>query len=125
MFEKILEKISKSTLMFLFIVFVLVMNIIYLAAWKLATYNDAVNTISIASSLASILLAIIAIGYAFFQSNESSRQNDKLDATLRHINEKIVELLSIKSKIDEMQSQVQNSTNLIVGFRDKAAGIID
>lgn len=72
-----------------------------------------IEQISFAASFISIILAIMAMIYAFFQARESSQQNIQVQSSLGKIDEKIKELISIKSEFSALNSAMGEQSKWI------------
>lgn len=87
-----------------------------------------IDQISFASSLSSIILAIMAMIYAFLQAKESSQQSLQVNSSLEKIDGKIIELVTIKDEVsllrsifEEQSEWINNSTeeleNILIDFK--------
>jgi len=83
--DKVLDKFSKKELVAWFIIFDLICIIIGLITWKFSSAKEIIDQVSFAAGICSILLALLAIVYAFFQSNNSSEQYSFLRANINKI----------------------------------------
>lgn len=100
------EYIQKKDLFYI-IVF-LVFALVLLFSWRAGDISVLVNQISLVGSVSSILLALIAIGYAFFQANNSSWENRQMLDTLGRVNEKVEELGNIKDEMLIIKDELSN-----------------
>ncbi|MFJ8216076.1 hypothetical protein [Bacillus cereus] len=66
-----------------------------------------IDQISFASSLTSIILAIMAMIYAFFQARESSQQNVQVQSSLNKIDDKVFELFTIKEDVSSLKKDLE------------------
>lgn len=101
------EYITKKDLFYiiLFLTFALVL----VFSWRAGGMSILVNQISLVGSVSSILLALIAIGYAFFQANNSSWENRQMLDTLSRVNEKVEELGDIKDELSNLKETSNDS----------------
>lgn len=93
------EKISKKDLIFGFIIFYLINVIVLLVIWKIGTPKEILDQVSFASSISSILLALIAIVYAFIQSKDASEQHHTVQKMLHGIMDQVQKLENIKEEL--------------------------
>ncbi|NIK67953.1 hypothetical protein [Paenibacillus sp. BK720] len=100
-----MDSITKRELIYWFIIFDLILLITGALTWKFKNSQDVINQISLVSSISSILLALVAIVYAFFQSQDSSKQSGQLQNTLMKINDKIEELTEIKDELRSIKDE--------------------
>jgi hypothetical protein len=109
------EKFTKTNLVLGFIIIDLILLIVGIFTWKLYTYKEVIDQMSLVASISSILLALVAIVYAFFQTFSSSKQGEQLQNTLSNIDKKINELNEIKDEFgvikDEFGLFRETSTN--------------
>lgn len=66
-----------------------------------------IDQISFASSLTSIILAIMAMIYAFFQARESSQQNVQVQSSLNKIDDKVFELFTMKEDVSSLKKDIE------------------
>ncbi|HDR8054325.1 hypothetical protein [Bacillus cereus] len=83
-----------------------------------------IDQISFASSLASILLAIMAMVYAFFQAKESSQQSLQVNSSLEKIDGKIIELVTIKDEISSLRSILEEQSEWINNSTEELENIV-
>lgn len=97
------EKVTKKDLIYGFIILDLVLLIVGLiVAFVFGEYEDPkviIDQISFTASITSIILAGIAIVYAFFQSREASSQSSLVHEGLKQINERIAQFTTIKEEV--------------------------
>ncbi len=120
------ERITKKDLIYGFIILDLIILIIGLIiAFVFGKYEDPkviIDQISFTASITSIILAGIAIVYAFFQSREASSQSSLVHEGLKQINERIAQFISIKDEVillredwNTQSQQIKNSVETIKG----------
>jgi uncharacterized membrane protein len=98
---------SKTPIIILtFIIIDLVVVLITLATWRAKDSQQIINEVSLWSGLASIILAIVAIGFAFLQSYQSTKQSVEVYNALEKINEKVKEISIIKSQVIEIRENL-------------------
>lgn len=100
-------KITKKDIIFGFIIFYLVTIIVLVFIWRAGDNQELINQISLGASISSILLALVAIIYAYFQTNNSSQQNTLVQQTLLKITEKVETIGLVRQ---EMEMFFQNHT---------------
>lgn len=113
-------------------ILILIAIIILLFVWRTKDYEEVVSQISLVGSVSSILLALIAIGYAFFQSNSAEWESRKMIELLKKMEEKIGELdtvkddlISIKDNVREFKQSSQSQLDLINDSINKLPDVID
>jgi RNA polymerase sigma factor (sigma-70 family) len=84
---------------------ILIGIIIILVTAILSKYNLG-EYFSFASSMVSIILAIIAIIYAFMESNKSSESNRHSQNVLHEIDKKVLELGDLLTEIEKMKNEL-------------------
>ncbi|MEF7438282.1 hypothetical protein V4V36_13550 [Paenibacillus lautus] len=104
------EKFTKKDIIFGFMIFYLITIIILVFMWRAGDNQELINQISLGGSISSILLALVAIIYAYFQTNESSQQNTLVQQTLLKITEK-VETIGLVRQEMEMFFQNHSTKN--------------
>ncbi|GIN71261.1 hypothetical protein J14TS2_17360 [Bacillus sp. J14TS2] len=98
------EFITKKDLSY--VIAFLIFALILIFTWRAGGVEVLVNQISLVGSISSILLALIAIGYAFFQTNNSSWENRQLSDTLGRVNDKVEELGQIKDEMAVIKDEL-------------------
>lgn len=91
--------------MFLILV---VVTTLYLTKYVI-DYSFIMDQISLASGVASIILAIVAIIYAFFQSYESGKQSESLQDLLSQVSRKVEEIGPLKQEVADTKQEVKRS----------------
>lgn len=104
--DNLLDKVTKKELLFTAVVIILVGLIMVTFSINAASNELLVNQISMAGNLASILLAVVAIIYAFFQTSESSKQNELLRSGINELKNKVDEANNALSRVSEARQQV-------------------
>lgn len=82
--------------------------IVFLLVWKWDDEQQLTNQISLVGSVSSILLALVAIGYAFFQSQTSSKENNLMLQTLLKINNEIDKLETVNNSLSSLRIDFSN-----------------
>lgn len=100
------EIITKKDLSY--IIAFLGITIVLVFSWRAGDISVLVNQISLVGSVSSILLALIAIGYAFFQANNSSWENKQMIDTLTLVNKKVEELGEIKDEMVVIKNELNS-----------------
>lgn len=95
---------------FVYIIFILVSIIVVLSTKNFGNNKELVNYISFAGTIASILLAIVSIIYAFYSNNQLSQTLGKLDNTSQSLNDSSQKVKDIS---EQLSSEVQKLTNTI------------
>lgn len=110
--------------MFYWIV-MLVASLVLTFVWRAGDQSTLVNQISLVGSVSSILLALIAIGYAFFQTNDAGNENKLMLQTLHNIREEVQQLEEIneslgnvKGEFTDFKESTQNNNNQIMRSLD-------
>lgn len=85
--DKVLFYFSKKELLSWFVIFDLICVIIGLLTWRFSSFQEIVDQVTFAAGVSSILLALLAIVYAFLQSNMSLDQYAFLRANLTKIDQ--------------------------------------
>lgn len=116
--DKILDRFSKKELLSYFIIIDLAVVIIILISWKLADSTKLVDLISFAGNIASILLALIAIIYAFFQTFATQD-------VLNKITEKVDEVTIIRDKVSEISAQMAEVAATVSDVMDDSTNLIE
>ncbi|AIC95455.1 spore cortex biosynthesis protein YabQ [Shouchella lehensis] len=93
---------------FIYWVIILVAIIIFLFVWRINNHEEVVSQISLVGSVSSILLALIAIGYAFFQTNSTQLESKKMLELLEKMDIKVDELDEIKQGLSNMEGEFSN-----------------
>lgn len=93
--------------------------IVLLLVWKWDDEQQLTNQISLVGSVSSILLALVAIGYAFFQSNSSSNENKMMLQTLTKINDEITKLEQVNTSLSHLRSEFVNMKDESSIFQEK------
>lgn len=107
-----MEKVTKTHIVLGFIIFDLVIAVIVVLSWRAKDSQQIINEVSLLSGLSSITLAIVAIGYAFLQSYQSSKESIIVLKTLEKIDEKVKEISDIKNHVKEI-SDIKDQVNEI------------
>jgi len=84
-----------------------------------------IDQISFASSITSIILAVMAMIYAFFQSRESSQQNVQVQNSLGKIDEKIIELISIKEEFSSLRIDLEVQSTGVNSAIEEFKGLME
>lgn len=96
-----------------FIIVDLVAIIVLVIVWRGGDNTQIVNQFSLGASISSIFLALVAIIYAFFQSNASSNQNTLVHSALNKIIDKVEEFASIKGELESFQESSKSDISNI------------
>ncbi|HHT7174553.1 TPA: hypothetical protein ACTZ3H_005380 [Bacillus cereus] len=87
--------------------------------------KSLIEQISFASSFVSIILAIMAMIYAFFQARESSQQNIQVQHSLGKLDERIIELISIKGEFSALNSAIEEQSKWINNSVEELKHVMD
>ncbi|OJE32988.1 hypothetical protein BAQ47_25525 [Bacillus tropicus] len=87
--------------------------------------KSLIEQISFASSFVSIILAIMAMIYAFFQARESSQQNIQVQHSLGKLDERIIELISIKGEFSTLNSAIEEQSKWINNSVEELKHVMD
>jgi hypothetical protein len=125
------KKITKKDIIYWFIisdlVLIMIGMIVAFVFIKVPEPSLIIDQISFASSITSIMLAVIAIVYAFLQTNETSRQNTIVTSNLEKLDSKVTEFITIKqdfqvfreSDIPNMNTTIGEIKNDLYRFREE------
>ncbi len=104
------NSINKNWIIGILIVIIL---LIVAALFTAIYYKSPIvkNYLSIASQITSIVLAVVAIIYAFIQSNRADMQYDRMSELLYNITIDINKLLNIKDENDKTSSELLEVVN--------------
>jgi seryl-tRNA synthetase len=95
----------------------------------LSGFKNFPKYLSFGTNLTSIVLSILAIIYAFNQSQESTRQNERVQDGLSSINEKITNLVKIQDDLmsvrENINSQVVELSSSIQDFKEISSSVKD
>jgi hypothetical protein len=98
------------TMIFIFIIIQLVIGITIVALAfifiKVTDSGTLINQISLVSSVTSIMLAFVAIIYAFIQSYNATKQNSAINGTLEKVSFKVNELITLKTDIADLKENL-------------------
>ncbi|MGC5773625.1 hypothetical protein [Paenibacillus pabuli] len=90
---------------YIYTVIILLMVILWLLLKDQLASSEVVNVISISAGIASIVLAMAAIVYAFYQSLESSKQNTMVQEALTKISSKVDEVVTMRAEFSVFQNE--------------------
>src|SRR5690625_4316429 len=93
--------------MFYWIIF-LILVVILSFVWKVSDDSTLVNQFSLVGSVSSILLALIAIGYAFFQANDAGNENKLKLQTLNKIRDEVEQLQDVNKSLKQVENEFFN-----------------
>lgn len=86
---------------------------VLIASHRLMSSSDVLNYISFASTIASLLLAVLAIVYGFYQSESQKRSGDGVDMHLSHLRTTADQIRAVSTTLSENSSGViELSTSL-------------
>lgn len=118
------EKVNKKDLIFTFIILqllliigVLIVSFIFVKTTDSATL---INQISLVSGVTSIILAFVAIIYAFFQSYSSGRQNKSLENLLSKVSDKVDEIGPLKKEVVDSKKEITQFLSKLDGSLAKS-----
>ncbi|MBU8733447.1 hypothetical protein KM915_25885 [Cytobacillus oceanisediminis] len=98
------------TMIFIFIIiqFIILTTILALAFIfiKVTDSGTLINQISLVSGVTSIILAFVAIIYAFIQSYNATKQNSAINGTLEKVSLKVNELITLKTDIADLKENL-------------------
>lgn len=97
------ELITKKDLFYWLVI--LLAGMILIFVWKVGEQDTLINQFSLAGSVSSILLALIAIAYAFFQTNDASNENKLMIQTLDKIREEVEQLGSVNESLINVRNE--------------------
>lgn len=97
----------------------LMLTIVLLLVWKWSNQQELTNQISLVGSVSSILLALVAIGYAFFQTQRNSNENNIMLNTLMKINDEINKLESVNNSLGNINKDLINLKESSSVFQEK------
>ncbi|SEB15825.1 hypothetical protein SAMN05421743_12150 [Thalassobacillus cyri] len=103
-------------------IFILIVFISVIVAWRTSNPETLLNQISLGSTFLSILLAVIAIFFSFIHSNESSRQSSDL---LKEMNKVTNEIVSLNGLREDLLKTVEKYEKTIDEYTEKAEKLED
>jgi hypothetical protein len=121
-------KITKREMIYIFIITQLIIFMalggVALIYMKVTDSTTLINQVSLISGVTSIILALIAIVYAFFQSYDSSKQNTLVNETLIRVSTKVDELISLKTDMASMKSDITSQlAEVAAGLEETKASV--
>jgi len=119
--NKFLAQFTRKELLAWFIIIDLVAITVGIAAWKFSQAKEVVDQIGFASSLASIIMAALAIIYAFFQTNASTEQNTLLQLNVQKIGEQVKDLSGISTEIAQFRTNFNERMQVISSIQGDLA----
>lgn len=93
--------------------------IVFLLVWRWDSEQHLANQISLVGSVFSILLALVAIGYTFFQTQSSSHENKVILNTLMKVNDEINKLESINDSLRNINKDLVHFKNESSSYQEK------
>jgi len=96
----------------LVLIFAIIILLLFIALF--CNQENVRNYFSFGASVSSIVLALVAIIYAFLQSNESSQQNKATQKVLNEMYTKIVEVSLLKDDLSNLRNEINNQSDSIV-----------
>ncbi|MBP2635536.1 MAG: hypothetical protein H6Q72_1443 [Firmicutes bacterium] len=117
--NKFLAQFTRKELLAWFVIIDLVAVTVGIAAWKFSQAQEVVDQIGFASSLASIIMAALAIIYAFFQTNASTEQNTLLQLNVQKIGEQVNALSGISTEIAQFRSNFDERMKIVTSLKDE------
>lgn len=93
-------------------IFTIIITLLFIALF--CNQVNVRNYFSFGASVASILLALVAIIYAFLQSSESSQQNQATQQVLNEMYNKIVEVSLLKDDFSSLRDKIDSQPDSIV-----------
>ena len=105
------------------IIFFLALIIVALILILIKDKEGANEYFSFAVNISSILLAIVAIIYAFFQSKQSSQQSVMVQHTLTNIDKEVLKLASIKDDIVGLKKEQDSFKCLLDDIKISATNL--
>jgi methyl-accepting chemotaxis protein len=91
-----------------YIIGILVVLLICTLSVDLSGFKNFPKYLSFGANLSSLILSILAIIYAFNQSQEATRQNERVQDGLADINAKISSLLKIQDELIAIKENINN-----------------
>ncbi|OHR66536.1 hypothetical protein HMPREF3291_01500 [Bacillus sp. HMSC76G11] len=119
--------IKKSVLVFIILQLILIIIglIVYLVFGKFTQPTVILDQVSFTSGIISIILAVVAIVYAFLQSREASSQNKLVHEGLLHINKRIEQFTSIKEDFNSMTKVLEKQSAEVNASVEKVNNIVN
>lgn len=111
------EKVTKKD--FIYWIIFLVAIVILLLVWKWDNEQQLANQISLVGSVSSILLALVAIGYAFFQTQSNSNETKIMLSTLMKVNDEINKLETINKSLKDINKDLVDFQKESSSFQEK------
>lgn len=131
------EKFSRREWFFSIALIMMIEYWIISISYRFVDYQQVVNFISFGASIASILLAVVAIIHGFIQSDSSSKTSAKLHSQADEIKEstntlntstKIIEnhiekVTTITARLDSLDTNIRNSIDKVTGLQSTVDGM--
>ncbi|MCF7620923.1 MULTISPECIES: hypothetical protein [Bacillaceae] len=106
---------------FFYIVGFLVIAIIFIISGRLSDNTNVVDYVGFAGTIVSILLAVIAIIYSFYQSSTYENSTQKLDITaskIEQITNELSEVAHISGNIKSLKETVDTINNIVKNIEE-------
>jgi len=113
---------------FFYIVGFLIIAIIFIISGRLSGNTNVVDYVGFAGTIVSILLAVIAIIYSFYQSSTYENSTQKLDITANKIEEitnELSEVAEISGNITYLKDMVDKINNIVTNIETNLYEEID
>lgn len=104
---------------FVYWIIFLIAVIVLVLVWRWSDEQQLTNQISLVGSVSSILLALVAISYAFFQTQRNSNENSNMLNTLIKINNEINKLESVNSSLSNIKKDLVTIQQESSNFQEK------
>ncbi|WP_338779558.1 hypothetical protein [Metabacillus sp. FJAT-52054] len=104
---------------FFYIVSFLIIVVIFIVSHRLSDNTDVVAYVGFAGTIVSILLAVIAIIYSFYQSSTYENSTKKLDITankIENITNELSEVAKIGGNIADLKGIVEKIDNTVTNI---------
>lgn len=105
--------------------FILVLLLVGLSTSQFGNNVSVLNYVSFAGTITSILLAVVAIIYSFFQNFSNINLNQKLIESADKIEKSIANIDSASKDISSTSSSIDNATNKMDSSSEKIESLID
>jgi hypothetical protein len=93
------------------LILIIVGLMVYMVFGKFEDPSIILDQVSFTSGIISIILATVAIIYAFLQSREATSQNRLVHQGLSTVNERIAQFTLIREDFDKMRKVFENQSN--------------
>ena len=103
---------KKKDIIYVAIIGIIIINACWVLAWKYSESSSALNYVSFAGTLVSIILAILAIGYTYGESIRQSSQGDGVTDSIRNLVNVTTEIKDASKELSTLALEINKDQNL-------------